>query len=40
MATELDDWRREQHDLPGRAEAVRRLVAKGLEADQKPKKRA
>ena len=27
----LDEWRRAQPDLPGRAEAIRRLVEKGLE---------
>jgi hypothetical protein len=26
----LDDWRRQQPDIPSRAEAVRRLVEKGL----------
>jgi len=26
MAKELDDWRRKQDDLPGRPEAIRRLV--------------
>jgi len=26
----LDDWRREQSDLPSRPEAIRRLVEKGL----------
>jgi hypothetical protein len=30
----LDDWRRSQADLPGRAEAIRRLVDLGLEAVQ------
>jgi hypothetical protein len=28
----LDDWRREQDDLPGRPEAIRRLVDLGLKA--------
>lgn len=28
----LDDWRREQKDIPSRAEAVRRLVEMGLDA--------
>lgn len=28
----LDDWRREQPDLPSRAEAIRRLVEKALKA--------
>jgi len=26
----VDDWRRKQPDLPSRAEAVRRLVERGL----------
>jgi hypothetical protein len=26
----LDDWRRKQSDLPSRAEAIRRLVERGL----------
>jgi hypothetical protein len=30
MAKQLDDWRREQEDLPGRPEAIRRLVEIGL----------
>jgi hypothetical protein len=29
---DLDDWRRKQDDLPGRPEAIRRLVAVGLRA--------
>jgi hypothetical protein len=32
MAKQLDDWRRRQEDLPGRPEAIRRLVALGLKA--------
>ena len=28
----LDDWRRKQDDLPGRPEAIRRLVDLGLKA--------
>ena len=28
----LDDWRRGQEDLPGRPEAIRRLVELGLKA--------
>jgi hypothetical protein len=28
----LDDWRRVQSDLPGRPEAIRRLIALGLVA--------
>jgi hypothetical protein len=30
----IDRWRREQEDLPPQAEAIRRLVEKGLEADR------
>lgn len=30
MAKALDDWRRKQDDLPGRPEAIRRLVEKAL----------
>lgn len=26
----MDDWRREQEDLPTRSEAIRRLLAKAL----------
>lgn len=26
----VDDWRRQQHDLPSRAEAIRRLVERAL----------
>jgi hypothetical protein len=32
MAKQLDDWRRGQEDLPGRPEAIRRLVEMGLKA--------
>ena len=32
MAKQLDDWRRQQDDLPGRPEAIRRLVELGLKA--------
>jgi hypothetical protein len=35
MAKELDDWRRKQDDLPGRPEAIRRLVELGLKAKGK-----
>ncbi len=31
----LDDWRREQTDLPGRPEAIRRLIEIGLAAKKK-----
>ena len=30
----IDNWRRYQEDLPPQAEAIRRLVEKGLEADR------
>lgn len=30
MIERIDRWRREQPDLPGRAEAIRRLVDKAL----------
>jgi hypothetical protein len=32
MAKQLDDWRRKQDDLPGKPEAIRRLVELGLKA--------
>jgi hypothetical protein len=35
MAKRLDDWRRKQDDLPGRPEAIRRLVELGLKAKGK-----
>ena len=35
MAKHLDDWRRKQDDLPGRPEAIRRLVELGLKAKGK-----
>jgi hypothetical protein len=35
MAKQLDDWRRKQDDLPGRPEAIRRLVEIGLKAKGK-----
>ncbi len=35
MAKALDDWRRQQDDLPGRPEAIRRLVEIGLKAKGK-----
>ena len=34
LAKRLDDWRRKQDDLPGRPEAIRRLVEKGLSVAQ------
>jgi hypothetical protein len=30
----VDNWRRIQEDIPPQAEAIRRLVEKGLEADR------
>lgn len=30
LAKQIDDWRRQQADLPGRPEAIRRLVDLGL----------
>jgi hypothetical protein len=37
----LDDWRREQQDLPSRAEAIRRLTTAMLEIlDKDPGERA
>jgi hypothetical protein len=35
MAKALDDWRRKQADLPGRPEAIRRLVELGLKVRAK-----
>ena len=35
MAKQLDDWRRKQDDLPGRPEAIRRLVELGLASGRK-----
>jgi hypothetical protein len=35
MAKQLDDWRRNQNDLPGRPEAIRRLVELGLKSKGK-----
>jgi hypothetical protein len=35
----IDAWRRQQEDLPVQAEAIRRLVEKGIEADQDTKRR-
>jgi len=34
----LDNWRREQPDLPSRAEAIRRLVEIALKGEPKKKK--
>jgi hypothetical protein len=30
----IDEWRRQQPDIPSRAEAVRQLVEKAIEADK------
>jgi hypothetical protein len=35
LATPLDDWRRNQADLPTRAEAIRRLLEEALKAKGK-----
>jgi hypothetical protein len=35
MAKQLADWRRKQDDLPGRPEAIRRLVELGLKVEGK-----
>jgi hypothetical protein len=32
LGKQIDDWRRQQDDLPGRPEAIRRLVELGLKA--------
>lgn len=32
FAREIDDWRRNETDLPNRSEAARRLIKAGLEA--------
>jgi hypothetical protein len=35
LAEPLDDWRRNQPDIPSRAEAMRRLAELGLKAKRK-----
>ena len=35
----VDNWRRGQHDLPGRSEAIRRLVEIALAANAEPSER-
>jgi metal-responsive CopG/Arc/MetJ family transcriptional regulator len=35
MLAAVDDWRRQQPDLPSRSEAIRRLVERGLKAKGK-----
>lgn len=37
MARKLDNWRRHQEDLPGRPEAIRRLVEQALQKPGKSK---
>jgi len=36
----VDGWRRQQPDIPSRAEAVRRLVVLGIDADTTIEQRA
>jgi hypothetical protein len=36
----VDEWRRQQPDLPSRSEAIRRLTAIALETGGKPAKKA
>lgn len=38
--TQIDDWRREQPALPSRSEAIRQLIALGLEAAKTRQKEA
>lgn len=38
MITQIDNWRREQPDIPTRPEAMRRLVLLGLSSDPNRKK--
>ena len=33
----VDDWRRKQADIPPRAEAIRRLVEVGIQAEKRSK---
>ncbi len=35
----LDDWRRKQPDLPGRPEAIRRIVDEALAPEAKTRRR-
>jgi hypothetical protein len=35
----VDEWRRQQPDLPSRAEAIRRLVERGIAAPEKLSRR-
>ncbi len=34
LGDEIDEWRRRQPDLPPRAEAARRLIERGLQAER------
>ena len=34
MLKSIDDWRRNQPDIPTRSESIRRLIEKGLKADK------
>jgi hypothetical protein len=36
----IDEWRRKQPDLPSRAEAIRRLVQRGVGAPEKAARRS
>jgi len=36
----VDDWRRQQPELPSRAEAIRRLIEAGLRAETAPAPKA
>ncbi len=40
LGDEIDAWRRQQPDLPPRAEAARRLIELGLQAAQQPQDKA
>jgi hypothetical protein len=33
LVEQIDEWRRVQKDIPNRAEAIRRLVEKGLKSE-------
>jgi hypothetical protein len=35
----IDEWRRVQPDIPGRIEAIRRLVEIGMESDKKARRK-
>jgi hypothetical protein len=34
----LDDWRRQEEDLPSRSEAARRLIEAGIKAERRYRK--